>query len=115
MTVTESQHANKKIEAEAAVARLIESIQSDHREPCEWEKLCLIRALDSIFSGLYWRACKHVELAYTVTARKNDVPAEVRGELAQLDIVSLRSSLEAARLEPVRRSPFFGPWTDPTT
>lgn len=113
MTPDELLMNRRKIEKETAtaeIAMVINRLMEERREPDHWEWVCLVRALEEVFSGCYGLAITNARFALT--------PPEERSPLAKLpvdpfldrcDLQLLSRVLRQAVAEPVQEFPHFGP------
>jgi hypothetical protein len=113
MTDLESYMRDRKDEkdhASADIAAAIAAIEEEGREPDNWERMCLVQAIASIFSGAYRLARSNAELARTPADQRSPL-SETSTEpfLDRCDLTLLKRALLEAEAEPVRKFPSFGP------
>jgi hypothetical protein len=86
------------------------SIEQEHREPDQWERVHFVHGLASLFSGAYSLAACEADLALTPPGERSPtvkLPADPLFD--RCDIARLRRVLAAAQAESVREFPSFGP------
>jgi hypothetical protein len=101
---------NEKDAAIAKIARVLNELGEQRRNPDHWERVCLVRALSEVFSGCYSLALTDAHHALT--------PLDERSPFAKLpndplfdrcDLGLLWRALHEAKGEPVREFPHLGP------
>jgi hypothetical protein len=100
----------EKKDAIAALHEALASIEQQHREPDQWERVHFVHGLASLFSGAYSLAACEADLAQTPPADRSPtvkLPADLLFD--RCNIALLRRVLAAAEAEPVREFPSFGP------
>ncbi len=100
----------EKQDAIAALEEALVSIEQEHREPDQWERVHFVRGLASLFSGAYSLAACEAYLALTAPGERSPtvkLPADPLFD--RCNIALLRRVLAAAEAEPVREFPSFGP------
>ena len=97
----------EKEAAIAAVAKALDAIEAQRREPDEWERFHLAHAFVMIFNGIYRAAPADVELALQKPAERSRVT--IPSVFGDCGLGVLREVLRAVGAEPVRPFPHLGP------
>ena len=93
----------------AALEEALASIEQQHREPDEWERVHFVHGLASLFSGAYSLAACEADLALTPSAERSPTAMLPTDPIFdRCNIAFLRDALCEAEAEPVRRFPHFG-------
>ena len=97
-----------KAQALGEIAAVLAMIDSEHRDPDPWERLCLLRAFSLIASGCYLLAVLEARDASLTPARPMD---EVAAEpvLQRCDLLTLFEALKESMAEDARLYPHLGP------
>ena len=97
-----------KAQALGEIAAVLAMIDAEHREPDEWERLCLLRAFSLVSAGCYLVAAIEAREA---SARPSRSPTDVAAEpvLQKLDLPTLFEALKESMAEDARLFPHLGP------
>lgn len=100
----------EKRAALASLADVLTTIRQQQREPDLWERVHLAYGFASAFSGCYGLAAAEGELALTPpNERSPEARLPTDPIFERCDVALFARVLAAARAEPVRRFPHFGP------
>ena len=100
----------EKDEAVADVWAVIAALEADRRQPDTWERVCLSRALATLFSGCYSLPMVEARMALTPPEERSPTASlSVDPIIARMDVVLARKALTLAQDEPLRRFPHLGP------
>jgi hypothetical protein len=89
-----------KERATAEIAAVLDRIEDRERQPDDWERECLYRALASIFHGAYWLAANDARLALTPGEKRAPQHAS-DPMLEECDLAFFRTYLQKAEFAPV--------------
>jgi hypothetical protein len=103
------QREAEKADALAAVDAAIATFDALRCNPDRWERVHLVRALISVFSGCYGIALTDARLTVTPLTQRVEALLPHDPVFDQCDLPMLIQLTKAARAEPVRRFPHFGP------
>ena len=105
MQQREAEKADALVSIDAAIA----TFDALRRNPDQWERVHLVRALVSVFSGRYGIALTAARLAVTPPTQRVEALLPHDPTVDQCDLPMLVQLTKAARAEPVRRFPHLGP------
>ena len=100
----------EKDDAMAAIWEAVNAIEVTRRQPDLWERLCLVRAFQGIFSGCYQQALTEARLAMVPSDHHvpySQLPSDPITDKADLSF--LFKAARAAQEEPIWRFPHLGP------
>ena len=97
-----------KAQALGEIAAVLAMIDSEHRDPDPWERLCLLRAFSLVSAGCYLVAATEARDASLKPTRPLE---EISAEpvIGRLDLLTLFEGLKEAMAEDARLYPHLGP------
>jgi hypothetical protein len=99
----------EKKDAIESLEEVLASVEQQHREPDQWERVHFVHGLASLFAGAYTLAACEADLALTPPAERSlraRLPADPIFD--RCSIAFLREALREAEAEPLQRFPHFG-------
>ena len=97
-----------KAQALGEIAAVLAMIDAEHREPDDWERLCLLRAFSLVSSGCYLLAVLEARDASLTQTISLDERA-VEPTLQRCDLLTMFEALKEAMAEDARLYPHLGP------
>ena len=97
-----------KAQALGEIAAVLAMIDAEHREPDDWERLCLLRAFSLVSSGCYLLASLEARDASLTQTISMDERA-VEPTLQRCDLLTMFEALKEAMAEDARPYPHLGP------
>ena len=97
-----------KAQALGEIAAVLARIDSEHRDPDTWERLCLLRAFSLVSAGCYLLAVAEARDASLQPPRAmNEIASEP--VIERCDLPTLFEALKEAMAEDARLYPHLGP------
>lgn len=94
----------------ADIAAALQVMEHERRNPDAWERVCLVQALIAIFSGCYELATSEARLALISPDQRSPTTNLPNDPIfSRCDLPLLMQAWLAAKSEPVKQFPHFGP------